>query len=99
MNFAAVRGRLTDEPILRRTDNGMAVCRFTVAVNERRASGEHTDFVDCAAYAQTAEFLERNFKKGQFICVCGKVRTNVWEKKDGTKAKDVWVDTHEISFA
>ena len=85
-------------PPLRRNDKGTAILNFTVAVNEYGGKNNRTDFVDCTAFGSCAEFIERNFIQGQMICVVGKIRTNVWEKRDGVKAKDVWLEVKEAQF-
>lgn len=94
MNFAAIRGRMVSDPVLRHNDDGVAVLSFTVAVNKK----ERADFIDCVCFNHTAEFVERNFKQGQYICASGSIRTNVWEKADGTKAKDVKLLVSEVDF-
>ncbi len=79
MNKVIIMGRLTADPELRQTQNGIASCRFTVAVNRRFAdknTGERqADFISCTAWRQTAEFVSRYFRKGSMICVEGSLRT------------------------
>ena len=94
MNISVIGGRLVATPVLRHNNDGQAVSEFTVALNE----GERTDYVDCVAWGKTAEFLCNHFEKGKLIYVEGKIRTNVWEKRDGVKAKDVKLSVKEIHF-
>ena len=94
MNVSVIRGRLVADPVIRYNDNKTAILDFTVAVNKK----DRSDFIDCVAWGNTAEFIERNFEKGQFICVVGEIRTHVWEKADGVKAKDVKVSVSEAQF-
>lgn len=79
MNKVILTGRLTADPELRQSQNGTAVCRFTVAVNRRftdKTTGQReADFINCTAWRQTAEFIHRYFSKGQMICVEGTLRT------------------------
>lgn len=59
LNHITIMGRLTRDPELRRTGNGVAVTSFTVAVDRdiKSSDGEtDTDFIDCVAWRQTGEF-------------------------------------------
>lgn len=86
MNKVILIGRLTADPELRQTQNGTSFCRFTVAVNRKFANkdtGEiEADFISCQAWRQTAEFINRYFKKGQMISVEGTLRTGSYQDKN-----------------
>ncbi len=95
MNSVVLMGRLTADPELRTTNSGLNYCRFTVAV-DRYSKGKEkkTDCVNCVAWRQTAEFVERYFSKGKMIAVQGSIQTGSFTNKDGAKAytTDVLVD-------
>lgn len=95
MNSVILMGRLTADPELRTTNSGLNYCRFSVAV-DRYAKGEDkkTDFINCVAWRQTAEFIERYFSKGKMIAVQGSIQTGSFTNKDGAKVytTDVLVD-------
>lgn len=95
MNSVILMGRLTANPELRTTNSGLNYCRFTVAV-DRYSKGEDkkTDFINCVAWRQTAEFIERYFCKGKMIAVQGSLQTGSYTNKDGAKVytTDVLVD-------
>ena len=85
MNKAIIMGRLTAAPELKKTQNGIASCRFTVAVNRRfkNDKGEYeTDFINCQAWRQTAEFVAKYFSKGSMICIDGTLRTGSYKDKN-----------------
>lgn len=86
MNKVILMGRLTADPELRQSQNGTAVCRFTVAVNRRftdKTTGQReADFINCTAWRQTAEFVHRYFTKGQMICVEGTLRTGSYKDRN-----------------
>ena len=66
LNHITIMGRLTRDPELRRTGNGVAVTSFTVAVDRdiKSSDGEtDTDFIDCVAWRQTGEFVGKYFTK------------------------------------
>ena len=81
MNRICIVGRLTRQPELRVTPNGVPVANFTVAVN-RRAKNE-ADFIDCVAFKQSAEFISAYGDKGRVVSVDGRLQSRKWEAKDG----------------
>ena len=70
MNVVAISGRITSDPELKQTQDGTSVCRFSVAVRRPNVK-DKTDFIDCIAWRQKAEFVSRLFRKGQRIEVTG----------------------------
>lgn len=100
-NKVILGGRLTADPELRSTPNGVTVTSFSIAVN-RRFSGanseQQTDFINCVAWRQQAEFISKYFRKGSSICVVGSIQTRSWTDQNGQKryATDVVVD--EVQF-
>lgn len=85
INKVILMGRLTSDPELKQTPNGISTCRFTVAVdgptnqttNERR-----TDFITVNAWRQTAEFVCKYFSKGRLILVEGSLRTGSYTDRN-----------------
>ncbi len=105
MNKVILMGRLTADPELRQTPNGVSSCRFTVAINRPfvdKATGQrNADFISCIAWRQTAEFVSRYFKKGSMICVEGTLRNNNYQDKNHPDithyTTDVQVDSVEFT--
>lgn len=88
LNKAIILGRITHDLEVRQTQSGTAVLQFTVAVdrNYSKDGGEkQTDFINCVAWRQTAEFIGRYFGKGRMIAVDGRLQTRTYEDKNGTK--------------
>lgn len=84
INKVILMGRLTADPELRQTQNGIYVCQFTVAVtrNHQGQNGERqSDFINVIAWRQTAEFIARYFLKGRLILVEGELRTRTYDDK------------------
>ena len=104
LNKVFLMGRLTRDPEFRQTTSGVPSCRFTVAVNRSykdKQTGqkvEDTDFVDCTAWRQTAEFVSRYFTKGSMILVEGELRNNNYEDKNGVKHYGMNVLVQNVSF-
>lgn len=100
MNKIILMGRLTRDPELRTTPNGVSVCSFSIAVNRRfkNAEGNYdADFINCVAWRQTGEFVSRYFTKGRMIAVVGSLQTRTYEK-DGQKHYAAEVQVDEAHF-
>ena len=101
INNAVIMGRLTADPELRTTGNGIGVCGFTVAVDRNyRPEGEErqTDFINVVAWRKTADFVSRYFRKGQMIAVQGSIQTRNYEDRNGNKRTAVEIVADNISF-
>lgn len=97
LNRVILMGRLTKDPELRSTQGGSNVCSFTLAVQRKYApKGEErkTDFINCTAWRNTAEFISKYFQKGQLMAVEGRIETRSWDDQNGNRryATDVVVD-------
>lgn len=97
LNKVVIGGRMTADPELKTTTNGTSVCAFTVAVNRKAssASGEkQTDFLNCVAWRQTAEFVSKYFRKCSSICVIGSVQTRSYTDRNDQKrvATEIIID-------
>lgn len=86
MNKVVLMGRLTRDTELKQTQNGTAVCSFSIAVNRRFAKEgqQNVDFINCTAWQKTAEFIAKYFDKGDMIAIVGRLETRSYEK-DGKK--------------
>lgn len=101
MNKVVLKGNLTKDVELATTSNGISVARFTVAVQRRfaNADGEReADFINCVAWRNTAEFVNKYFKKGNQILVCGAIQTRSYDAEDGTKRYVTEVIVDEVEF-
>lgn len=101
LNHVVIMGRLTKDPELRRTDSGIAVTSFTVAVDRDIANkdGEReTDFFDCVAWRGTGEFVAKHFRKGQMIVVDGRLQVRRWKDKDDSKRRTTEIVADNIYF-
>ena len=101
LNNITIMGRICNEIELRRTGNGVAVASFTVAVDRdfKSEGGEkETDFIDCVAWRQTGEFVQKYFAKGRMIVVTGRLQTRNWTDKEGNKRKTSEVKVENAYF-
>ena len=81
MNSTNMIGRLTADPELRRTPDGTAVCTFTLAVKRPRVK-DTSDFVDCVAWRQSAEYLTQYGHRGDIVAVSGPLTSRKWKDKN-----------------
>lgn len=87
LNKVILGGRLTADAELKGTPNGVSVCSFSLAVNREysKDSEKQTDFINCVAWRNTAEFISKYFHKGSSICVEGSIQTREWTDNNGQK--------------
>ncbi len=101
MNIVALMGRLTADPELRTTSSGLSVCRFTLAVDRNYAKAgteRQTDFINCIAWRQTAEFVSRYFVKGQLMALDGSIQTGSYTDNNGVKKYTFEVVANNVNF-
>ena len=101
MNKVILIGRLTKDVDVKTSSTGMAVARFNLAVDRRfKKEGEQTcDFINCVAFAKTAEFLEKYGNKGTKFVVEGSIQTGSYTNKDGQKVYTTDVLVQSVEFA
>ena len=104
MNKVILMGRLTRDPDIRYTqgENSMAVARYTIAVDRRRANADgqrEADFISCVAFGRQAEFAERYLHQGTKIAATGRIQTGSYTNKDGQKVYTTDVVIEEQEFA
>lgn len=97
LNKVILGGRLTADPELKQTPNGVSVCTFSLAVNrkfQKEGEQQQADFINCVAWRQTAEFIAKYFKKGSSLCIVGNIQTRTWTDQNNQKryATEVIVD-------
>ena len=100
LNNAVIMGRICADPELRQTPSGVAVTRFTVAVDRgyaKQGEEKKTDFINVVAWRNTAEFVCKYFNKGSMIAVQGAIETGSYEK-DGVKRNTFEIKADNVSF-
>lgn len=101
VNKCIFMGRLTADPEFKLTPSGVAVCKFTIAVQRSYApkDGEReSDFFRCVVWRGSAEFVDKYFRKGDMIHVIGAMENNNYVDKDGIKRYDMQLKVEEVSF-
>ena len=88
LNRVILIGRLTKDPELRYTPNGVAVTNFTLAVdrNFKNAQGEkETDFFSCSVFKALAELCANYLTKGKLASIDGRIQIRTYNDKAGQK--------------
>lgn len=101
MNLVVLIGRLTADPELKSTSSGISYCRFSVAVDRFTKQGDDkkTDFINCVAWDQQAEFISRYFAKGVRIALQGRIETGSYTNRDGQKVYTTDIRVDRVEFA
>ena len=102
LNHIVIMGRLTRDPELRYTQSQTPVASFSLAVDRdfggRDGGEKQTDFIDCVAWRQTAEFVNKYFTKGSMAVVSGRLQIRDWTDRDGGKRRSAEVVVDNMYF-
>ncbi|MBA3866429.1 MAG: single-stranded DNA-binding protein [Solirubrobacterales bacterium] len=105
MNVVVITGNLTQDPELRHTGGGTAVCELRVAVNTRRKDGQTGEWVDKPNYFNVTvwgaqgENCANYLSKGRPVAVEGRLDWREWEAKDGSgKRQAVQIVANSVQF-
>lgn len=102
LNRVILMGRLTADPELKQTPNGISVTSFSLAVDRNftsKGAERQTDFINCVAWRQTAEFISRYFAKGRLMAVEGSLQVRNYVDKNENKRQAVEVVVDQAYFA
>ena len=101
LNKIDLMGRLTADPELRRTANGIEVASCAVACDrdiKDKDGNRPTDFFDVVAWRGTAKFLCDYWRKGDMIAVSGRLQTRSWKDRDGNNRHSVEIVADNVYF-
>lgn len=101
LNRIVLIGRLTRDPELRYTPNGVAIATFTLAVDRPRPNQQgqrETDFIDIVTWRQLAELCANYLSKGKLAAVDGRLEIRVYDAQDGQKRRAARVVADNVRF-
>lgn len=100
MNQVHLIGRLTKDIDLKKTQSGISVANFTLAINrpKQKDKEQESDFISCIAWRSTADVLKNYTSKGSKIAVNGRIQTRNYEDKDGKRVYVTEVLVGDIEF-
>ncbi len=100
MNIAILVGRIATDLELKRTQSGMAMCPFTLAVNRQKRQGEEqqADFIRCKTFGKTAETLSQYQQKGNRLGVEGAIQTGSYKNQQGQTIYTTDILVNRVEF-
>ena len=101
MNKCILIGNLTKDPELTTTSNGVAVCRFSIAVSRRYANSDgerETDFLNIVVWRNLGENCHKFLKKGSKVGVVGNIQSRSYDATDGSKRYVTEIVAEEVEF-
>ena len=102
LNHIIIMGRMTRDPEIKYTQSNTPVASFSLAVERdfggRDGGEKQTDFIDCVAWRQTAEFVSKYFAKGSMAVVSGRLQIRDWTDREGNKRRSAEVVADNIYF-
>lgn len=97
MNSCNFVGRLTADPELRRTQDGTAVCSYSLAV-KRPMVKDTTDFIEFVTWRQSAEYLAQYGHRGDVVAATGTLQPRDWTDKNGNKRRAFEIVTSNVEL-
>lgn len=101
LNRVVLVGRLTKDPELKYTPNGVAVANFTLAVNRpfsNQQGDREADFINCVVWRKPAENVANYLKKGSLAGVDGRLQTRSYENNQGQRVYVTEVMAESVQF-
>ncbi|KPJ83031.1 MAG: hypothetical protein AMS17_18205 [Spirochaetes bacterium DG_61] len=101
-NLAIVEGRLTQDPELRYTQNGTAMCKFSIANNNAYYKDnelqEEVNFFDITTWSKLAEQCNEYLKKGRRVIINGRLRQSKWQDDEGANHSKLSIIGNQVQF-
>jgi single-strand DNA-binding protein len=104
INRVVLTGNLTQDPELRSTADGTAVCSLRIASNARRkdaTSGEWTDkpnYFDVTIFGAQGENAARYLARGRGVAIDGRLDWHEWQTQDGSKRQAIQIIADTVQF-
>ncbi|WP_416825976.1 single-stranded DNA-binding protein [Ectobacillus polymachus] len=101
INRVVLIGRLTRDPELLYSKQGLAYAKIRIAVNRNFKNGngeQETDFIDCTVWRKSAETITQYCAKGSLIGITGRIQTSSYENKEGKRVYGTNVSAENVTF-
>lgn len=103
INRVMLLGRLGQDPQLKNTANGMAICSFTLVTSEKWTKDgeqhEKTEWSSIVAFGKLADLCSKYLSKGKQCFVEGKLSTRSWDdEKTGQKRYKTEIVANNVQF-
>ncbi|MCK4797793.1 MAG: single-stranded DNA-binding protein [Spirochaetes bacterium] len=102
LNMSLLEGRLTRDPDLFYTKNGISICKFDIAVNFNLKIGDkdvnEVSFISVNTWNKVADACAKYLKKGFMVRAKGRIKQDSWVTKDGAKKNKVYIEAAAVDF-
>jgi single-strand DNA-binding protein len=100
-NSVQLIGNIGMDPVIKNTETGKVMAKFTIATNEsyKNQEGEKiedTQWHNLIAWGKTVDIISNYVKKGDKVAVGGKLSSRAYDDKDGNKRYFTEVVVNEI---
>ena len=101
-NLAVLEGRLVSDPEIKYTQEGTALCRFSIANNfsfyKENELQKEVSFFEVTTWSKLAELCNEYLKKGRRVIVNGRIRQNKWLDNDGASHSKYSIVGNQVQF-
>jgi single-strand DNA-binding protein len=101
-NLAVLEGRLVGDPEIRYTQNGTALCTFSIANNSDYYRDDElqkeVNYLDVTTWAKLAEQCNEFLQKGKRVIVSGRLKQNRWQDDEGMNHSKIGVVGNQVQF-
>lgn len=102
LNKAIIMGRMTRDPEIRKTQSGVSVCSFSVAVDrdvvDKNTNQRETDFINVTAWRGAADIVGKYLSKGSWVVVEGRIQVRNYTDKDNNKRTATEIIANNVYF-
>ncbi|HKK49251.1 MAG TPA: single-stranded DNA-binding protein [Alkalispirochaeta sp.] len=100
INTVVIAGNLVRDAELKYTNNGLAICEFSVAVNDQRKQGDswvdEAHFFDVTVFGRRGEAIQRYLTKGKTVAIEGKLKQDRWQNQEGQNRSKVGIIANNV---
>lgn len=101
-NLAVIEGRLVSDPEIKYTQNGTALCKFSIANNHAYYKDEElqkeVNYFDVTTWSKLAEQCNEYLKKGRRVIVNGRLKQNRWQDDEGANHSRIDIIGNQVQF-
>mgnify|MGYP001444458291 CR=1 FL=1 len=100
INHVTLVGRLVRDAQLKYTNGGLAICEFSVAINNRRKQGDEwvdeAHFFDVTVFGRQGEAIQRYLVQGKQVGIEGQLRQDRWQNQEGQNRSKVGIVANNV---
>lgn len=98
MNKVCITGNICQTPDFMHTQNGVAICKFTLGNNRGYGEKRKTIFVNIVTFNKTAENCEKYLSKGSKVAIVGELEIRQYTDNNGENKYITEIIANEVEF-